>query len=201
MKTMRNSLIIILTTLILSSIVISCENDNYIPKPRGYFRIALPEKKYKTFDTIYPYTFEYPDYSEVVSDIDPNAEPYWINIEFPSFKGTLHLSYKPVSSDSLLYRYFEDARTFVNKHIAKADDIEPIIIKNDQNQVYGLIYDIEGSGVASTYQFCVTDSTKNYLRGALYFNIMPNNDSMSPVINFIKADIDHFIQTLKWKKI
>lgn len=198
---MRNSLIIILTTLILSSIVISCENDNYIPKPRGYFRIALPEKKYKTFDTIYPYTFEYPDYSEVVSDIDPNAEPYWINIEFPSFKGTLHLSYKPVSSDSLLYRYFEDARTFVNKHIAKADDIEPIIIKNDQNQVYGLIYDIEGSGVASTYQFCVTDSTKNYLRGALYFNIMPNNDSMSPVINFIKADIDHFIQTLKWKKI
>lgn len=198
---MRNSLIIILITLILSSIVISCENDNYIPKPRGYFRIALPEKKYKTFDTIYPYTFEYPDYSEVVSDIDPNAEPYWINIEFPSFKGTLHLSYKPVTSDSLLYRYFEDARTFVNKHIAKADDIEPIIIKNDQNQVYGLIYDITGSGVASTYQFCVTDSTKNYLRGALYFNIMPNNDSMSPVINFIKADIDHFIQTLKWKKI
>jgi len=198
---MRNSLIIILTTLILSSIVISCENDNYIPKPRGYFRIALPEKKYKTFDTIYPYTFEYPDYSEVVSDIDPNAEPYWINIEFPSFKGTLHLSYKPVTSDSLLYQYFEDARTFVNKHIAKADDIEPMIINNDKNQVYGLIYDITGSGVASTYQFCVTDSTKNYLRGALYFNIMPNNDSLSPVINFIKADIDHFIQTLKWKKI
>ena len=179
---------------------ISCNNSDYIPKPRGYFRIALPEKKYKIFDTIYPYSFEYPVYSIIQPDFNKNAEPYWINIEFPAFKGTLHISYKPVTSDSLLYQYFEDARTFVNKHIAKADDIEPIAITDDKNQVYGLIYDITGNGVASTYQFCVTDSTTNFLRGALYFNILPNNDSLAPVIDFIKADINHFIKTLRWKK-
>jgi len=187
----------ILTALIF---LISCNGNDYIPKPRGYFRIALPEKSYKTFDTVFPYSFDYPAYSVIQPDVNKNAEPYWMNLDFPSFKGTLHISYKPVTSDSLLYQYFEDARTFANKHIAKADDIEPIIISDDKNQVYGLIYDITGSGVASTYQFCVTDSTTNFLRGALYFNIMPNNDSLSPVIDFIKADIDHLIKTLRWKK-
>lgn len=178
----------------------SCTNDDYIPKPRGYFRIALPEKTYKTFDTVYPYSFEYPAYSVVRPVVGEESEPYWINLDFPSFKGTLYISYKPVTSDSILYQYFEDAHTFANKHIAKADDIEPQIIRDDKNQVYGLVYDITGSGVASTYQFCVTDSTTNFLRGALYFNVMPNNDSLSPVIDFIKADIDHFIESLRWRK-
>lgn len=197
MKNRSYAAFFIFVSLILC---ISCNNSDYIPKPRGYFRIALPEKKYKTFDTIYPYSFEYPVYSVIRPDVDKNAEPYWINLEFPAFKGTLHISYKPVTSDSILYQYFEDARSFANKHIAKADDIEPKAIIDDKNQVYGLVYDITGTGVASTYQFCVTDSTTNFLRGALYFNILPNNDSLSPVIDFIKADIDHIIQTLHWKK-
>ncbi len=198
---LRNKCCKLLITLIVITFFNSCNNSDYIPKPRGYFRIALPERKYKTLDSIYPYCFEYPQYSVIRPDLNQNSEPYWINIEFPAYKGALHLSYKPVLNDSLLFQYFEDSRTFANKHIAKADDIEPKIITNDQNQVYGLIYDITGSGVASTYQFCVTDSTTHFLRGALYFNILPNNDSLSPVIDFIKADIDHLIQTLHWKKI
>ncbi|MEI6122430.1 MAG: gliding motility lipoprotein GldD [Bacteroidota bacterium] len=177
----------------------ACTNNDYMPKPHGYFRIALPEKKYSLLDSIYPYTFEYPQYCYIVADKNDNAEPYWINLEFPKYKGTLHLSYKPVTNDSILFQYFEDSRSFANKHIAKADDIEPIIVANDHNAVYGLIYDILGTGVASTYQFCVTDSVHHFLRGALYFNLEPNNDSLQPVIDFIKKDIDHLIKTLRWK--
>lgn len=199
-KARKNKPLLAFFLLFALMFLYACNNDDYVPKPRGYFRIALPEKKYKLFDTIYPYSFEYPDYSIVRPDIDKRAEPYWMNLEFPSFKGTLHISYKKVSSDSILYQYFEDARTFANKHIAKAEGIEPKIIRDDQHQVYGMIYDISGSGVASTYQFCVTDSSTHFLRGALYFNVMPNNDSLSPVIDFIKSDIDHLIQTLRWTK-
>jgi len=199
-KARKNKPLLAFFLLFALMFLYACNNEDYVPKPRGYFRIALPEKKYKLFDTIYPYSFEYPDYSIVRPDIDKRAEPYWMNLEFPSFKGTLHISYKKVSSDSILYQYFEDARTFANKHIAKAEGIEPKIIRDDQHQVYGLIYDISGSGVASTYQFCVTDSSTHFLRGALYFNVMPNNDSLSPVIDFIKSDIDHLIQTLRWTK-
>ncbi len=179
---------------------LSCNNNDYSPKPRSYFRIALPEKKYVLLDSVYPYTFEYPSYAVIRPDENSNKEPYWINLEFPLYKGTLHISYKPVKNDSSLFQYFEDSRNFANKHIAKANDIEPIIISNDTNSVYGIIYDISGVGVASTYQFCATDSVKHFLRGALYFNIEPNNDSLMPVIDFIKKDIDHLIKTLKWKK-
>jgi gliding motility-associated lipoprotein GldD len=179
---------------------ISCNNNDYSPKPRSYFRIALPEKKYRLLDSIYPYTFEYPAYAVIQQDENSRNEPNWINLEFPAYKGTLHISYKTVKSDSSLFQYFEDSRNFANKHIAKANDIEPIIISNSTNSVYGLVYDISGVGVASTYQFCVTDSVKNFMRGALYFNIAPNNDSLMPVIDFIKKDIDHLINTLKWKK-
>jgi gliding motility-associated lipoprotein GldD len=185
---------------LISFLFIACNNNDYLPKPRSYFRIALPEKKYRLLDSIYPYSFEYPVYSVVRADKNSHNEPFWINLEFPAYKGTLHISYKTVKNDSSLFQYFEDCRNFANKHIAKANDIEPIIISNNKNSVYGLIYDISGVGVASTYQFAVTDSVKNFMRGALYFNIAPNNDSLRPVIDFIKKDIDHLISTLKWKK-
>jgi gliding motility-associated lipoprotein GldD len=189
-----------LLTFLFSILLVSCTNNEYSPKPRSYFRIALPEKKYRLLDSIYPYTFEYPQYSLIRADENAKNEPYWINIEFPQYKGALHISFKTIKTDSSLYQYFEDSRNFVNKHIAKASNIEPLIVSNEKNSVYGLIYDISGVGVASTYQFCVTDSVKNFMRGALYFNLTPNNDSLQPVIDFIKQDIDHLIKTLKWKK-
>jgi gliding motility-associated lipoprotein GldD len=175
----------------------SCGDDEYIPKPRGFFRIDVPEHHYRLLDSIYPYTFEYPTYAVIQPDRDPNAEPYWINIEFPQFKGTLHLSYKRVNKN--VKQYFEDARSFVTKHIPKADDIEPDDFVNDSARVWGLVYHIQGTGVASAYQFCVTDSTQHFLRGALYFDAVTNNDSLAPVLDFITADLDHMLKTLKWK--
>jgi hypothetical protein len=45
----------------------------------------------------------------------------------------------------------------------------------------------------------LTDSTRNFLRGALYFETEPNKDSLAPVIDFFKKDMDQIINTLKWK--
>jgi hypothetical protein len=47
--------------------------------------------------------------------------------------------------------------------------------------------------------FTVTDSTRHYLRGALYFNSEPRLDSIQPVLTFLKKDVDVLIKTLKWK--
>ncbi len=198
---MKNQNRYIVVFIVMMMFFTACGNDDYSPKPRAYFRIELPAKKYRLLDSIYPYTFEYPQYSVIEADNNEHADPTWINVEFPRYSGSLHLSYKPVTNDSILFQYFEDSRNFVNKHIAKADDIEPIIVNNTHHNVYGLIYDITGVGVASTYQFAVTDSVHHFLRGALYFNIVPNNDSLMPVIDFIKKDINHLIQTLQWKSL
>jgi gliding motility-associated lipoprotein GldD len=186
----------------LSFVIIACFlitgcNQDYTPKPRGYFRIDLPEKQYVRFDTTYPYTFEYPAYSRIIFDNRPTSEPYWINIDYPQFKGRIHISYKPVKGN--LVEYLEDARTFVLKHIPKADAIDDSLIYRPDDQVYGLVYYIDGAGAASPCQFFVTDSSSHFLRAALYFGVTPNNDSLAPVIQFIEEDIRHMISTFRWK--
>lgn len=191
--------VLILLLAFTSLFFIACEGDDYIPKPRGFFRIDFPETHYVTYDTLSPYSFEYPDYAVITPDQDPGAEPYWINLDFRCFKGMLHLSYKPVHNN--LAQYFEDTRTFVTKHIPKADDIITNEYHDTIRNVHGVIYDIKGSGVASTYQFCLTDSTRHFLRGALYFETIPNNDSLAPVLDFVRKDMDHLVSTLRWKEL
>ena len=183
---------------ILISLLISCNSD-YQPKPKGYFRIGLPKKVYVKFDAAYPYSFEYPIYAKVVPDTEKGAEPYWINIMFPKFKGQIHVSFKTVTDN--LNKYLEDSRTLAMKHISKANSIDEQVINNKKDRVFGLAYEISGTGAASSYQFYLTDSTTSFLRGALYFNIVPNNDSLAPVIDFIKEDMDHMIKTFRWKKV
>jgi len=178
--------------------LISCQG-NYTPKPRGFFRIYLPEKEYVVFDTVFPYSFEYPVYGKIIPDERPSAEPFWADLVFPEFKGTLYLSYKRVRGDADLLAYFEDARSFAQKHIPKATAIFDESIVNDQRKVYGMLYEIKGREAASTLQFYVTDSLNHFLRGALYFNVTPNNDSLAPVIDFLEEDIRHMIATLRWK--
>jgi len=187
----------VLTLIILCLIVLAaCKND-YYPKPKGYFRIDLPEKEYIKFDSSFPYSFEYPVYAKVLPDNHPQAEKYWINITYPQFNGTLYLSYKSI--DKNLNKYLEDTRTMVMKHIPKASSIENQQYQNDISKVYGLTYTIFGVAAASPYQFYLTDSTDHFVRGALYFSTVPNNDSLAPVIEFLKDDINHLIETFEWK--
>ena len=187
----------VLTLTILCLIVLAaCKND-YYPKPKGYFRINLPEKEYIKFDSSFPYSFEYPVYAKVLPDNHPQAEKYWINITYPQFNGTLYMSYKSI--DTNLNKYLEDTRTMVMKHIPKASSIENQQYQNDISKVYGLTYTISGVAAASPYQFYLTDSSDHFVRGALYFNTVPNNDSLAPVIAFLKDDINHLIETFEWK--
>ena len=186
----------LILVLILIFVLAGCRQD-YTPKPRGYFRIDLPEKQYVRFDSAYPYSFEYPVYAKVTADNRASSEPYWINIDFPGFQGRIYISYKPVKNN--LTEYLEDARTFVVKHIPKAEAIDDSLIYRPEDRVFGLVYYIEGSQAASPCQFFVTDSSENFLRGALYFNVSPNNDSLAPVLAFIEEDIRHLVDTFHWK--
>lgn len=185
-----------LTALLMLSF--SC-NKNYTPKPIGFLRIEFPEKQYQRFDTTFPYSFDYPTYATISSNTYSKDEKYWINVEFPEYKGKLHISYKIFNDIETLKKLTEDARVLAMKHIPKATGMQYIEVNNAQKNVYGLIYKIGGADVASTYQFYLTDSIKNYLRGALYFSVIPNNDSLSPVINFIEEDINELINTFEWK--
>jgi gliding motility-associated lipoprotein GldD len=176
----------------------SC-GDSYVPKPRGYFRIDLPGKDYQLFDSTFPYTFEYPVYADITADRSKIAEPYWINIRYKPFHATLHLSYKVINGN--LAKYLNDAHTLVNKHIPKANAITQREFLDPKNRIFGLVYQIRGADAASSYQFYVTDSVSKFVRGALYFNMVPNNDSLAPVIDFLTRDMEHMISTFRWKDV
>lgn len=193
MRKLTNSL----AMLLISLVALSCGDRNPQPKPRGYFRIDLPDKQYVTLDTLRFYSFEYPTYATITPDFYSPDEKDWINVEFPAFKGTIHISYKEV--DGNLSRYVEDAYRMIVKHIGKATGIRDSVVVNKDKNVYGLVYFIDGEGVASPLQFYLTDSTNHFMRGSLYFNIYPNNDSLQPVIDFITDDVRHLINTFEWK--
>jgi len=189
---MKFLIFILLAVFVLS---FGC-GPNETPKPRGFFRIDFPEKKYQVYDSVCPFTFEYPVYGRIVKDMDKNAEPCFMNIDFPQYKGKIHLSYKEVNKN--VSTFIEDAHTLAYKHTIKADAIDEDPVVDKKRRVYGLVYDIQGNA-ASSVQFYVTDSAKHFLRGSLYFSVVPNKDSLAPAINFFRKDILHLIETLKWK--
>lgn len=192
---------ILVAFIVISLFVLSC-NSEYTPRPRGYFKIELPKKKYKVFDQPgYPYTFQYPAYGTIIKDslfFDQNPEnPYWINIDFPLFSGRIHLSYKEIGKnkfDSLV----NDAFTMSYKqHTYKASAIQREVFTSP-NGSSGVYFTLKGNA-ATGNQFFITDSTKHFMRGALYFAATPNSDSLQPVNDFLKKDLWHLINTLQWK--
>ncbi|TAE38233.1 MAG: gliding motility lipoprotein GldD [Sphingobacteriales bacterium] len=183
-----------------SLLAIACNsNPDYSPKPSGYSRIEFPAKKYQTFLSQSPFTFDFPAYAKMYSDSTSRAKPDWYNLTFPQFNARLHISYYPITSKQEFDILMEDSRKLAFKHTVKATGIDEGIINIPEKKVYGIFYTIDGN-TASAAQFYLTDSNKHYLRGALYFNEAPKIDSVLPVINFIRVDLDKMIKTFKWKK-
>ncbi len=194
-----NCTLLIVNCSLFIALFSSCDNKQYQPKPRGYFRIDFPEKEYVRLDSMDYYSFEYPVYSTITPDRLSPQEKEWINIEYPAHKGTIHISYKTVNDN--LDAYLEDSYYMMTKHLSRAMGIRDSAVVNPDRDVYGLVYFLEGEGVASPMQFYLTDSVNHFMRGSLYFNVKTNNDSLAPVIDFILDDVRHLIETIEWKTI
>lgn len=187
--------------LCLLIIVFASCNSDYTIKQRGYFKIKLPEHKYVKFEKPdYPYTFEYPSYSNVVQDStffeDEPENPYWVNIEFPSLNGKIYISYKDVRKNQF-DKLVDDAFKLTYKHSSRATGIKDSLMRTP-NGITGIFFKV-GGNAATARQFFVTDSTKHFLRGALYFDSTPNADSLDVVNDFLEVDMKHLINTLRWK--
>jgi len=182
--------------------VIGCK-EIPVPKPKGFFRIDMPERGYITFDTRtnsednFPFTFEYPTFGKLNFNEEFDDEKGWFNIEFPAYKAALYLTYRDINRDfdNLMEQTY---KMNVKNHVSKADAIGEIHFVNDSAKVYGILYDLKGN-VATAVQFYMTDSVRHFLRGSLYFQATPNADSLEPVVNYFREDIITLIETLKWK--
>ena len=185
----KHSIFLALTLLV----IFGCEETfDYYPKPRGYMRLDFPDRAYSVFapDSCY-YQFEVPDYFAPTQKENCN-----LDIAMERFNATLYLTYIPV--DTNLMMNIEYSRKLVYDHSIKADAIEEEPIIDVDRNTYGLKYNIKGDA-ASPYQFYVTDSSNHFLRGALYFNVKPNYDSVRTSLDYIMEDMDRMLETVSWR--
>jgi gliding motility-associated lipoprotein GldD len=208
----------IVKAIFLSVLLAGC-NSTYSPKPKGYFKIDFPARAYQQFNNPkFPYSFEYPVYASVIRDTsffeEKPENPYWLNIDFPQFRGKIYISYNIIGGkadfkvkrkegyvDSVGVNTFErlikGSYELTFKHTYKASSIEDSVFRTN-NGIEGIYFRL-GGNTATSNQFLLTDSIKNFLRGALYFDATPNEDSLAIVNQFLQQDMNHLINTFKWK--
>lgn len=201
-------------------VLLSC-NSTYSHKKKAYFNVDFPAHIYQKFDTLdYPYSFEYPVYAHIIRDttffdVKPEND-YWINIDFPQFNARIFLSYKIIGGKVMLKKQMSNGSYLdsagVNRFDLLVNDAYKLTNKNSEiatsisdsfmvtpNNISGVFFKV-GGNAATARQFFLTDSTRNFIRGALYFSSSPNADSLRPVHDFFQQDILHLINTFKWKK-
>lgn len=179
------------------AVLCSCAPDNPTPLPLGYFRIDLPESEYINRQSECPFSFEISDQSRLeFYSSAKEGEKCWFDLYYPRYKARIHFTYKNL--DDNLRNYIEESRSITYEHHIKASKIEPVLVENADEKVFGLAYELDGN-VASPFQFYLTDSTEHFIRGSLYFESKPNQDSIRPVLVHVKKDLYHLIETFNWK--
>ena len=174
----------------------SCETK-FLPKPKGYNKIHLPKHEYDKSSSDFPYSFEVSKKAKIIKNTIYKNEPYWVDLFYPDFNAEINITYKKIRKEKKdLMEFINDTYKLVNKHQVKASAIKETIIKTPSGKKATII-ELSGE-VPTQFQFHITDSSSHFLRGALYFNTATKNDSLAPIINFIKIDMIHLLNTLEW---
>jgi gliding motility-associated lipoprotein GldD len=176
---------------------LACET-NWLPKPPGYNRIDLPKHEYIRLEEGYPYQFDFSTQSQVEADSFNLTEKDWINLNYKKLGAKVHLTYKKIDKNTDFQVLSNDAFNLTAKHQINAYGIEEVVLLTP-NGYSAVVAELTGE-VPTQFQFFVTDSTTHFLRGALYFNTALKNDSLAPVIEYIKIDLAHLINTVTFEK-
>jgi gliding motility-associated lipoprotein GldD len=198
---MKKTAIWIIPTLAILCFIQACTNNEYVPKQKGFNRIDLPKHEFTQLNENHPYTFEYSKHAIVLKDTNGLVEPHWIHVYYPQFKATIDITYKDLGGNSKndFKKLINDANKLTAKHQIKASSIEEVIITRKKDGRKAFMYELQGE-VPSPFQFHITDSTNHFLNAALYFETATQNDSLAPVINYLKTDLLQMINTVEWKK-
>ncbi|WP_264552407.1 gliding motility lipoprotein GldD [Flavobacterium sp. N2038] len=182
--------IISAAVILLTLTVVSCKDD-VLPKPASFLRLDYPEAKYVHFENNCPFAFDMNEDATIKGEKNCGFA-----ITYPKMKATIYLTYKPVNGD--IEKLLKDAQKLTYEHVIKADDILEQPYLNPEKKVYGMFYQVDGNA-ATNSQFYVTDSTKHFITGSVYFYAKPNFDSVMPAASYIKNDMQRIMETLKWK--
>ena len=182
---------IVFSFLVASLLVITSCKDDVLPKPASQLRLDYPVAEYASFSSDCPFTFDINEDAKIKADNNCG-----FSIQYPKMKATIYLTYKPVNND--ITKLLRDAQKLTFEHVVKADDITELPFLNRDKKVFGMFYQVNGNA-ATNAQFYVTDSTRHFVTGSVYFYAKPNFDSIMPAASYIKNDMQRLMETLKWK--
>ena len=203
----------------------ACGGGDYTPKPQAYLRIDLPEQHYWLMDTLplhsdttiivdgdtmffgklskpyktFPFIFEANECVTLTEKDAPKGE-VWVDLYYPQWDGVVFLTYRHLNGRDDLRGQTDTSTRMLEKHYQFASGIDEQLYESDDHTVHAVKWHLKGKNVASTYQFYATDSVRHFLRGALFINRPPNNDSLAPVLEYMQHDLDHLIETLRWRQ-
>ncbi len=165
------------------------------PRPYAYMRLPIPEVAYQRHASeADPFAFDLSE-SAILEYKKQDSDMRWLDIYYPELRARVHCSYSPVRMN--LEVLSNDAQKFVYRHAAQADAIPEQAYEDVHKRVYGVVYEIYGN-TASPMQFVLTDSVKHFFRAAVYFDAVPNQDSIAPAVDYIKQDMRHLVETFEW---
>ncbi|HBK71277.1 MAG TPA: gliding motility lipoprotein GldD [Flavobacteriaceae bacterium] len=182
----------ILFVIFISLPISSCGDSETLPKPKAFLNLTYSDATYITTDSNCPYTFN------ISSDAKYHfTEKCWVNISYPKLKASINITYRKI--DNNLNELLRESEKLTYNHAIKADLISaPSLYDNFENKTYGSLSEVTGNA-ASPLQFHITDSTKHFITGAVYFKVQPNYDSILPAIKYIEKDIKRIMETITWK--
>lgn len=190
----------LIALLLLLLLAASCSRGRAdTPKPRAYLRIQMPRPDYILCDTAaLPFTFQRSTFARLEWKKNTRGEK-WVDLVYPRFRGVVFLTYKPLRGPADLAAQIDTSCRFLQEHYKLSSGVDESRYLDPDHNLYGATYHLKGQKVACTYQFWVSDSARHFLRGALYIDTPPNNDSLAPVLDYLQSDLDHLIETLRWK--
>jgi len=181
---------------IICWIFVGCNEKIQIPKPPLYLKVDFPAHKYELFSDICPYKFEKPIIYKVQDVKENDIMTCHKDIDLGVLNGIINFSY--IRMTEPLATYVNYANDRVGEHKIKATGIKSELVLNDEKRVFGAIFSLQGD-VATPFQFYLTDSVSNFASGVLYFNSVPNYDSLRPSLDYVYEDLRHLIATFEWK--
>ena len=186
----------ILSIIAIALIVSACTETNFTPKPPTFLRLELPDPTYAKFSDSCSYTFNLSELYTVANAPEQGPGTCHKRIDLGPLKGMAYIRYWEMSQP--LAFYVNSANDEINKHKQKADNILNETIIRPKDRVFGSFFELQGD-VATPFQFYLTDSTSRFLYCEVLFNSSPNYDSLRPTLDYLKRDLDEFMNTLEWE--
>ncbi len=185
--------------LLLVSVLVSCNEDNLVPKPPTYLRINLPDHSYHLEQSPCSASFYLADIFTLKAPGNLQEGQCAQEIDLGPLNGTLFMFYRSFEGIDSLAKLINISNDRVDEHKIKADKIDFEQIIDPDNHLFGTFFTLKGN-VATNFQFYLTDSTHNFIRGEVLMNSRPNYDSLRPSLDYLKIDLLSMVKSLKWKK-